>query len=122
MSDAEGVLRAAIEAGPWPVTELRGILKEAGFTDWQIRRAAASLVSMGELVLVTRRFWVHSSFLNEERGSAVYIEGHSRAELIRRVASRTPQPSGQRTATTEELMQGDGAERLAREAYAREWR
>lgn len=121
VNDVEDMLRAATAAGPWPVSAIRDLLHEAGITRWEFDQARRWLAGQREIDTLRLSFYVRPDFKIRNVASGLWLDGHTRAELIRRVESRA-RPRGPSVTTTDDLMRGDGAERLAADAYAREWR
>lgn len=111
------VLCAAVRVGPWPVAALREILKQAGASEWTLRQAAASATSAGGLAMVRQHFWVHPHFARRNVADHLYVEGYSREQLIAELSKRARPVSAQDT--VDNVMQGDDADRLARDDFAR---
>jgi len=117
--EPEDMIRAAVSSGPWPIAALKEILYEAEVTEWKLRKAVAALTHSGELGVVTQKFWVSPSQFTMRTGTnsqVVYAEGHSRTQLIARLSARTHRPQTQ--SASKELIEGEDAQRLAREAFA----
>ena len=118
--EVEDMLCAAVRVGPWPVRELREILGLAGATGYQIRQAVTSATAAGDLTVLQCKFWVHPAFANGGwRNRAHYIEGHGRDQLIGRLSQRARPSSDDHHTPIDELMQGEDADRLAREDFNR---
>lgn len=112
------MLLAAVRVGPWPVGALRDVLRAAGLTEWSVKRAVSTATHDGDLVLIRQNFWAAASFLQTKGDSWLYADGHSREELISRLSARS-RPPDISPSTTEFLMQGEDADRLAREDFGR---
>lgn len=116
--EIEEMLRVAVAVGPWPVQALREILL-GRCTGYQLRQAVSSCTRRGEIVVFRPTFWASPAFVNDERRkSGTYVAENSREQLIARLSARARPPEPARDSVAD-LMQGDDADRLAREAFER---
>lgn len=114
----EDLLTAAVGVGPWPVAALRDIILSTGVTGYRLRKAVSSVTRDGLIAVWQPRLWVSASDIDEWRKNGGWVEGHSREELIARLDARS-NPPPIRESTTDHLMQGEDADRLAREDFGR---